>query len=143
MNYKATHDAAHYYASYDLLKVPIQLSLHWGISRMKQHKIFCFALIPYDYLLSHLLVLVFDILKTKVNNAVNTTVLIDKVLEDMGKGPMDQINEKEFRAVVCEILTRISLLGRWTGGVAWGSDYAEDEELMRRLGEIFRLDSFQ
>ena len=40
--------------------------------------------------------------KPKVNNAVNTTVLIGKVLEDMGKGPMDQIDEKEFRAVVCE-----------------------------------------
>ena len=75
--------------------------------------------------------------KSKVNNAVNTTVLIDKVLEDMGKGPMDQIEEKEFRAVVCEIWKRISLLGRWTGSGAWGSEYAEDEDLMRRLGDIF------
>ena len=55
----------------------------------------------------------------------------------MGKGPMDQIEEKEFRAVVCEIWKRISLLGRWTGSGAWGSEYAEDEELMRRLGDIF------
>ena len=55
----------------------------------------------------------------------------------MGKGPMDQIEEKEFRAVVCEIWKRISLLGRWTGSGAWGSEYAEDEDLMRRLGDIF------
>ena len=26
--YKATHDASHYYASYDLLKVPIKLSFN-------------------------------------------------------------------------------------------------------------------
>ena len=55
----------------------------------------------------------------------------------MGKGPMDQIKEEEFRAIVCEIWKRISLLGRWTGSGAWGSEYAEDEDLMRRLGDIF------
>ena len=79
-------------------------------------------------------ILVSNDVKPKVNNAVNTTVLIDKVLEDMGKGPMDQIEEKEFRAVVSEIWKRISLLGRWTDGTVWGSEFAEDEELMHRLG---------
>ena len=63
-------------------------------------------------------------------------VLVDKVLEDLGKGPLDLVNEKEFRSVVCEIFQRISLLGRWTGVAAWGSKFAEDEELMRRLGDI-------
>ena len=63
-------------------------------------------------------------------------VLVDKVLEDMGKGPLDLVNEKEFRAVVCEVFLRISLLGRWTGVGAWGSEFAEDEELMRRLGDM-------
>ena len=87
--------------------------------------------------MSRLLLLVSNDEKPKVNNAVNTTVLIDKVLEDMGKGPMDQIEEKEFRAVVSEIWKRISLLGRWTSSGAWGSEYAKDEELMRRLGDIF------
>ena len=82
-------------------------------------------------------ILVSNNVKPKVNNAVNMTVLIDKVLEDMGKGPMDKIEEEEFRAIVCEIWKRISLLGRWTGSGAWGSEFAEDEELMRRLGEIF------
>ena len=116
--FKATHDASHYYASYDLLKVPIKYSF-WII------------------LLFRPPILVSNDVKPKVNNAVNTTVLIDKVLEDMGKGPMDKIEEEEFRAIVCEIWKRISLLGRWTGSGAWGSEYAEDEELMRRLGEIF------
>ena len=64
-------------------------------------------------------------------------VLVDKVLEDMGKGPLDLINEKEFQSVVCEVYLRISLLGRWTGGGAWGSEFAEDEELMRRLGDKY------
>ena len=67
-------------------------------------------------------------------------VLVDKVLEDMGKGPMDQIDDREFRSVVCEIYQRISLLGRWTGGGVWGSEFAEDEELMRRLGDIYMSD---
>ena len=87
--------------------------------------------------MSRLLLLVSNDEKPKVNNAVNTTVLIDKVLEDMGKGPMDKIEEEEFRAIVCEIWKRISLLGRWTSSGAWGSEYAKDEELMRRLGDIF------
>ena len=63
-------------------------------------------------------------------------VLVDKVLGDMGKGPLDLVNEQEFRSVVCEIFLRISLLGRWTGVGAWGSEFAEDEELMRRLGDM-------
>ena len=73
---------------------------------------------------------------SQVNNAVNTMVLVDKVLEDLGKGPLDLVTEKEFRSVVCEIFLRISLLGRWTGTGAWGSEFSEDEELMRRLGDI-------
>ena len=66
-------------------------------------------------------------------------VLVDKVLGDMGKGPLDLVNEQEFRSVVCEIFLRISLLGRWTGGGVWGSQFAEDEELMRRLGDLEKL----
>ena len=60
--------------------------------------------------------------------------LVDNILQDMDKGPMDNISEQEFNALVCEIFQRISLLGRWTDGTVWGSEFAEDEELMRRLG---------
>ena len=37
-------------------------------------------------------------------------VLVDKVLGDMGKGPLDLVNEQEFRSVVCEIFLRIYIL---------------------------------
>ena len=57
---------------------------------------------------------------------------------DMGKGFMEQISETEFRAVVNEIYLRITLLGRWTGGGTWGAEFAQDEELMRRLGMTLR-----
>ena len=62
-------------------------------------------------------------------------VLIDKILDEMGIGPLDQINQQQFKEIVAEIFQRISLLGRWSGGAVWGSEFAEDEDLMRRLGD--------
>ena len=74
----------------------------------------------------------YDILK--VSNSVNLFVLVDQILEEKGKGPLDQVNEKEFRAIQFEIYQRINLMGRWTSVSAWGKEMQDDLLLMRRYG---------
>jgi hypothetical protein len=74
----------------------------------------------------------YDLLK--VNHCVNIFTLIDEILDAQQKPCLKQLTETEFQAVLYELYTRISLMGRWLGTEAWGKEQADDEELMQRYG---------
>ena len=76
----------------------------------------------------------YDLLK--VTNSVNVFVLIDQILEEQSKSPLQQLTKADFEALLEEIYLRINLMGRWLGIPAWGQDKHDDEELMRRYGDI-------
>ena len=76
----------------------------------------------------------YDLLK--VTNSVNLFVLIDQILEEQSKSLLQQLTKADFDALLEEIYWRINLMGRWLGVVAWGQDKRDDEELMRRYGDV-------